>query len=518
MKETNGLSKIELIDVNNNEQLKNEVNEKEKDNESKYVITKENGLDKIEQSNTNVDIHKKVQEKCEIKSDSNIINNILNQRINKNNNKKNEDKKLLKINIKSEEKVKDTLKHNSSSLRKDKSVSSIQNNSSFYNNDSLLINSFLEKTNCKNNTINLLDSINTSVHQRNNSNNVNKDNSLFNLSSEMFPLQTQSYSHSKGIYPMNDLTYKQQLLHYQQNKQIKNNDAKSLNNLFYSDLPVLRNNQIIPDSSFSSKNTTQDSSKTHETLDISKSSVYSTLASLDDSYNAMNREFLNQQRKRQKVNDEQYYNVLKQKPNHQSQCRYNKCCEYNNNQDKNHLKKIPINNCDNNTNETNKGNNHFSLSNIKSTPSAHFYKTRMSINELKNTATKFDWFNEYISTLQKQSKNFNQEHLKLFPNNIGDDFSINFQPIKHNEKTLVNKYQLNVSDYPINCYSASPHGEHKNKTFYQKVNNGFKYGASTISNHKSNRNSSLQDQPHSLYENDINHNHDYQYKSNQQGI
>ena len=517
MKETNGLSKIDLIDVNNNEQLKNEVNEKEKDNESNYVITKQNGLDKIEQSNTNVDIHKKVPVKCEIKSDSdsNIIDNILNQQINKNSNKKNEGKKLLRINIKSEKEVKDRLKHNSSNLRKNKSISSIQNNSSFYNNDSLLINSFLEKTNCKNNTNNLLDSVNTSVHQRNNSHSFNKDNSLFNLSSEMFPSQTQSYSHSNSIYPMNDSTYKQQLLLYQQNKQIKNNDAKTLNNLFYSDLPVIRNNQIIPDASFSSKSTTQDSSKIHETLDISKSSLYSTLTSIDDSHNAINREFLNQQRKRQKLNDEQYYNASKQ---HKPQFRYNKCFEYNNNQDKNHSRKIPINNCDNSNNETNKSNNHFSLSNIKSTPSAHFYKTRMSINELRNTANKFDWFNEYISCLQKQSKNFNKEHSKIFPNNMGDDFLINFQPIKHNEKTLVNEHQQNISGYPINCYNANSYCDHKNNSLYQKVNNGFEYGTSTVSNNKSSINSSLQDHPYSLYENDINHNHDYQYKNNQRGI
>lgn len=514
MKETNGLSKIDLIDVNNNEQMNNEVNEKEKDNESKYVITKENGLDKIEQSNTNVDVHKKIPEKCEIKSDSES-NNILNQQIIKKNNQINEGKKLLKIDVKSEEEVKDTLKHNSSSLRMNKSISSIQNNSSFYNNDSLLINSFLEKTNYKNNTNNLLDSVNTSVHQRNNSHNLNKDNSLFNLPPEMFPLQTQSYAHSNRIYPMNDLTYKQQLLLYQQNKQIKNNDAKSLNNLFYSDLPVVRNNQIIPDVSFSSKNTTQDSSKIHETLDISKSSLYSTLTSVDDSHNAINREFLNRQRKRQKLKDEQYYNASKQdKP----QFRYNKYFEYNNNQDKNHSRKIPINNCDNSNNEINKSNIHFSLSNIKSTPSAHFYKTRMSINELRNTASKFDWFNDYINSLQKQSKNFNKEHLKIFPNKMGDDFSINFQPIKHNEKTLVNEHQQNISGYPINCYNANSYCDRKNNSLYQKVNNGFEYGTLTVSHNKSNINRSLQDHPYNLYENDINHNHDYQYKNNQQGI
>ena len=42
-KTNNEFSKTELTDLNNNEQLKNEVNEKEKDNESKHVITKEMG-------------------------------------------------------------------------------------------------------------------------------------------------------------------------------------------------------------------------------------------------------------------------------------------------------------------------------------------------------------------------------------------------------------------------------------------------------------------------------------------
>jgi hypothetical protein len=101
---------------------------------------------------------------------------------------------------------------------------------------------------------------------------------------------------------------------------------------------------------------------------------------------------------------------------------------------------------------------------------------------------------------------------------MGDDFLINFQPIKHNEKTLVNEHQQNISGYPINCYNANSYCDRKNNSLYQKVNNGFEYGTLTVSHNKSNINRSLQDHPYNLYENDINHNHDYQYKNNQQGI